>query len=799
MRLIAPANVGFAPLRGRLNHPAHSVTLIAKLTLALEPGGTCKVVRDDENGLPIGDVPYAEDELGTGVPRYESDYAYFKPHADVMVVGHFHAPRAEPVRIGEVSVTVGNRSVRAAVVGRRRWYGSGPLPSASHAEPFTKLELRWSHAFGGEGNGLNPVGQGYVVTQGAFARDFSHEPLELPRIERFEKQITHVDQANEPICFAPRSRVWPVRRNLIGTCGDRWLKTRWPWFPEDCDMRYFQGAIPELQFRDYLRGDERLHFKNMHPQLAELETHLPGARIVAAVQRVPEGQAEGRTEAVAMKLDTLWVDMDTQRAHLVWRGQCVSRDSDASDIAYAWVGLSTVHEELTPEQTAERARAGIAADEAQWVALEVPAAPPAPAPPPPSHEPEDDDDRPAAELQAVLAKLPTAPQGDAPALSPEQQARMDGIVKEALAKLDAELTAQEEEDSGAQPELWTRERVRTLREQGESLEGLDLTGIDLSGEDLSGVGLAGTVLKNARLDGASFRAATLSGASLEGASLNGVDLSDALLDDALLSNSKGADMRLDGAQLQGADLSGCSWQKASLRRTNLQLVQAAGATFDGSTLDEATLSEANFERGSFVDASFTGVTATGTRFNGATVGPATFKECQLAEADFSAAKLDSVTFVRCVLDDVMFENTQAPGLALSISSVARLRASQANFAGAEITRIDGKDCVLEGVILTGANINECKLPGADFSEGKLDYARFGGCDLKHSKFVKSNLMNASLIGCDLFESSFEAAQMERCDGSQSSFFRSEFLDAQIAQFHGKQRDLTGTKLASEQS
>src|SRR3954464_10096318 len=101
MRLISPPFLGFAPLRGRLNFPGHSVTLIAKVKVSLTPGGVCNLLTE-EACLPTGDEPYPDDATGLGAPRYESDFAYHKPTGEVMVVGHFHAPAAKPVKASEV-------------------------------------------------------------------------------------------------------------------------------------------------------------------------------------------------------------------------------------------------------------------------------------------------------------------------------------------------------------------------------------------------------------------------------------------------------------------------------------------------------------------------------------------------------------------------------------------------------------------------------------------------------------------------------------------------------------------------
>ncbi|MDB4984827.1 MAG: hypothetical protein JWN04_5 [Myxococcaceae bacterium] len=801
MRLISTPGLGLAPLRGRLDYPGHSLTLIAKVTLALEHGQTAQVLRKLQS-FPTGDLPYADEpELGAA-PRYESDYAYVKPAADVTVVGHFHAPEGKPVKASEVSVSVNERKLKLAVLGRRRWLGSGPLPGPGQAEPFSTLALRWEHAFGGPAHPTNPVGSGYVapaaqVGQMFKLRDFVAQPLELPRIERFEQSVTNVEQPGAPLCFAPRARTWPGRATWIGTVDERWQKTRWPWFPDDFDARYFQAAAPELQFPDYLRGDETLRFSNMHPSIALYETRLPGLRAIAAVQRLDAATGALRTEAVPMRLDTLWVDMDAQVAQLVWRGSCACRDADSSDILYAWTDLESVATELSDAEVAARAEQGILRDEAQWVVAPIE---PPPAPPPaPEPEPEPAPDELELQLRAALAALPTPSEEPAPPLSPEQQAELERSMAQAVAEAEARYAAEAEPEASNKPPPWTRERVRALRAEEGSLAGLDLSGIDLSGEDFSALDLAGTVFKGTRLDGAIFHGATLNGATFESASLQAADFTGAELEDADLSKSYGSGLVFSDAQMKNANLSECVWPDATFTRTNLELAYGGGAKLERAMFDAALLTEANLERSALPNATFQAVLGSGVRLTHAQLAGARFSDCKLEQGDFSDANLEGASFVSCVLDDVMLERAHAKALSVTDCSVARLRAAEADLTEARLLRLSGKDALFESALLSDASLADCTLHGADFSAATLLRARLQGCVLKKAKFGKADLTHALLVGCDCFENTFEAAQLKRCDGSHSSFFRSEFLDAEVAEFFGTQLDLRGTKLAPSNS
>ena len=74
----------FAYLPGRNNFPGHSLTLIVKGTFKLRPAEVAIPVEDQP--FPTGDELYPDDEEGTGAPRYENDFAPFKPRTDLLLV-----------------------------------------------------------------------------------------------------------------------------------------------------------------------------------------------------------------------------------------------------------------------------------------------------------------------------------------------------------------------------------------------------------------------------------------------------------------------------------------------------------------------------------------------------------------------------------------------------------------------------------------------------------------------------------------------------------------------------------------
>lgn len=635
MRLIAAPGVGLAPLRGRLDFPRHSLTLIAKVKLALTPSGRAHVL-SREASFPSGDEPYPEDAFGAGAPRYASDFVHHKPCADVLLVGHFHAPNQKPVRASHVALSINGRMTRLNVIGRRRFMGGALLPTAREAEPFSQLALRWEWAYGGAGHLQNPLGTGYLSGDArGEQRDFAREPLELPRIEQPERPFVRLDQPLEPVCFAPRPASWPVRRAHFGTCDARWLETRWPWFPADLDPRYFLSAPPALQQRGYLRGDERLCFENMHAQIARYQTQLPGLSAVGMVTRERAGNAgERRSEAVSLALDTLWVDMDQQVAQLVWRGALPCRDAAASDLLHAFVDLVPAELTLSPEQICARGERAIAEDEACWVS--------------------------AGE--------------QAPAVEPERKAA-----------------------DGSSP--WTLERVREMRAKPGALRGANLSDLDLSGEDLSRLDLRDVVLQRTMLKDTQLEGALLSGAQLSDLQIDSCRLDHACFDGARLERVRvngcsATDSRFVRAQLVEVTFSACQLHESDFEHARLERVR-----FDQCKLDDATFEEIDAQELVLDASSVARLRAAGARMPGARwldltgadlscesarLSGAHLLRCQLPGADFSGVDLSAGALRGCMLAGAKFARAD-----LSHALLLGCDCFEATFEQARLVQLDG--------------------------------------------------------------------------------------------------------------
>src|SRR5688572_7879769 len=316
MELVNATTFPFAVLPGKVRPPEWSATVIVKGSFALKSGGPAQPLPEP---LPfMGDVHRDEDIANDC--SYDSDFAPWKQHADVMLVGTCHAPGGKPTTACRVEFAVGRWAKALAVIGNRQWKKSLLLSAASDPEPFTAIRLGWDNAYGGAGFDKNPAGRGYERTF-------------LPNVEPLEDRISGPGDRPDPSGFGPVSRTWPQRTSKLGSYRGKYMKERWPHFPDDFDFTYFNAAPEDQQLRKYLQGDEELRLENLHATIPSYRTALPGLRMRAFLsEKLKTGK---RFREVPLNLDTLFVDMDRERLVLVWRGVAPVQSEELTEIEHA--------------------------------------------------------------------------------------------------------------------------------------------------------------------------------------------------------------------------------------------------------------------------------------------------------------------------------------------------------------------------------------------------------------------------------------------------------------------------------
>ncbi len=750
---------------GRVKFPQFSQTIIAKATCNLHPNEAATL--DTETPWPLSGDQHHDDDPEASL-RYESDFVYFKPAADLLLSGTCHVPEGKAAQSCPVSFSVGDWSRTLHVIGQRFWNSRDRNAKMTEPMPFKQGPIRYEYAFGGSSYELNPMGKGIdpMTLEG-------RDRIPLPNIEAPESMITGIDQRPPPAGFGPFCRTWKPRAQKCGTYDELWLEKRWPWLAEDLDWSFYNAAPPEQQLPGYLKGDESLVFKNLHPEHSIYKSQLPGLRIRAFVQRNHhEVHDRPSFEEVTMNLDTLWVDMEDEKLVLVWRGVTETCSEFAEDIASIYLmaesmdsrpatlseaqnlmakTLRSAVEPLPPPElpdiNAEIAEAEAEMDRAIAEAEDMNS----------HHDPEIDqmspEDTGRAMFRSQLERMgenPTQADDRRPSTTKETQEMLDEL------GIDIDLSEFEfNEDSEAAP--LDRETCLEMIARGESLRGRDLSQIDLSECDLSGIDFSQTILTSAN-----FRGAKLVKAKFEQANLANVQL---VMADLRKTDFYQAD--LDSARMMNADLSGCRLENASLANAILHSAKLHDANARSSDFSNADLRHSDF--------------------SGSDLELSDFSDCQLDGAIFRGVTAPGVNFERITGESADFSHSRLEGANFS---------EGCHFSGCLFVRIKGNETIWDTAILESCDFRGSSLRMASFEATDLRKANFLHCDLAQARFLAANLTESVLNRANLFQSSLEKADLTSADLSNTNLYEAETRDALLQDTRLENADLKMTKLAN---
>jgi uncharacterized protein YjbI with pentapeptide repeats len=722
----------FAFLAGRVQYPKHSLTLVVKGTFDLRPDDV--VVPVEEQPYPTGDEPYDDDD-GSGPPRYENDFAPFKPAADLLLVGNCY-PSDGPAPFCRATFRVGRHSKTVQVIGNRRW--KGLLARPSEPEPFSEMPIRYERAFGGEQFAPNPIGVGRAPEKD----EDGNKVHELPNLENPDRLIRSKGDKPDPVGFGPLGRLWAHRLSKMGTYDDHWKEKRFPGFPKDFDWSHFNAA-PEDQHAKYLRGDEEISLENLHPEISPYVTELPGHRVRCFVEKES-------FEEVPMNLDTAWVDMDSEQLVLVWRGVTEIANEEYEDVKNVLIASENVSDARSSLED-NRALLAQALEEwrLQWGELEDEEEEEEVVEASAAEEPEDVPDEEMAALQATLASLQTdeEPKADPPPKSAERLAEEKKLLEE--------IEAQEEPPAEEQPEPeWSRVEVERRIAENDPLTGLDFRGLDLTA-----LAAAEADFSSSNLAGVDLAGANLKGAILVGANLEGANLSDCELGEANFAGAKLEKATLVGAKLEDADFTACPMEAADLSSASL-----TGAILQGAQLQDGTLNE---------------VSAKGADFEGATLDGARLESSEFEAANFSGASLKRASFRASSLRDSNWSGVQGQEVLLDDAELTGLRASGCDLSHGSLRQINGPESIWEKATLTEADFSYADLEGATFIGAVCDGATFEAADMRFAKFAKASLRDARLTTMNLFQGSLEKADLTGADLSGSNMYGVEFFEARV--------------------
>jgi hypothetical protein len=314
-------------------HGHEHVLAVAKATFEVRDDGSCALA-GLQQPLVYADEYFGEPGLSS--VRYESDFAFTKTKADVILIGTACAPGGVPTEVVEVSLEAGSLRKTVRVFGDRIWKPSlvGGY-TASDPIPFVKMPLLYERAFGGadrshEDEKKHRFEESNLVGVGYHSRVFGEiAGSRLPNLEDPHHAITSPLDRVRPMGFGFVSRNWLPRRRHAGTYDQKWLDERSPFLPLDFDDRYFQAA-PEDQTCDFLNGGERVAVTGSTAR-GRWTFSLPALQVpVKLVYR--SGPVDVRSV-----LDTLILEPDANRFSLTWRASARLQGKPCH-LREVWVG-----------------------------------------------------------------------------------------------------------------------------------------------------------------------------------------------------------------------------------------------------------------------------------------------------------------------------------------------------------------------------------------------------------------------------------------------------------------------------
>jgi uncharacterized protein YjbI with pentapeptide repeats len=301
--------------------------------------------------LTAPDDPLTEQELWKTIPDQLKpipvlDVGMPKPRGEVLLAGSCFSPRGTVRNASTVSFRVGDLRKEIAVFGDRWWEDNNTgIKIITDPVPFSEVSLTWRNAFGGENYPANPFGKGITPVLGKDGK--LRTPL--PNIEYGNMIIGSPADRPEPAGFDVVDMMNPQRQKKTGTYDDKWLKEKWPYFPDDMDYEYFNCAPEDQYLKAFFQGGEAIEILNMHPDMQLIESHLPELRIRCFVTKKEGPKAAAEVfQNVTTRVDTLWLFPTILRGVVMYRGTTEIFDEEYEDVLRIFIATERMKDQPLP-------------------------------------------------------------------------------------------------------------------------------------------------------------------------------------------------------------------------------------------------------------------------------------------------------------------------------------------------------------------------------------------------------------------------------------------------------------------
>lgn len=752
-----------------------------------------------------------------------------KPAGEFLAYGACHSAGGVPVQQLPVNVRVGGIEKTLYVFGDRHFTALGGISSP---QPFVRMPVDATHAFGGAGHAVNPLGIGAVERV-----DTDGVPRQpLPNIETPAALVMNSRDTPAPAGYGAVPSSAPERRRQLGRFDDAWLKHTWPHLPEDTQPDYFQAAPRDQRMAGFFRGDEAVAIGNMHPSRALITTRLPGLRARCFVNR-RAGNTEEFVE-VDTRLETVWLFPELECGIVLYRAVQQTLDEQADDVLHLlaeWESqdqapLPLAHyRELFERRIAAAAEApepAAAPPAAVAAGAEAAAAPAAAAVAVPAGAvaavplAEDAElERMGAELEKMTADLKRqhgvkdsdvqalmkhgAPDGEVSLdelerLSAEiEKQTAETLKKHGVTAADAEKLIPAKAAGEAAPDLAGLQASLQQIESGTQklMAGHGMTDASLRQFAAShpGLGHLSAYLGNKPELGALFAgleelpvAAALPAmpqmpalpelAPAPAQAVPPVDRDYVIARHARRQNFAGHD--LSGLDLSGLDLAGADFADAVLEKTRFADSRLAGANFGRSLLKDADFNGADLTKAGLAGVSAGAATFAGARMEGSDVSAADF-----SGADFSATKLSGANLSGSVFDGAKMAGFAASGCRADKTRFNECDLKGADFSNANLAGASFSQACIEDALLTGTRCEKTEFYGTQATR-----ANFGDANLKGSRadqatqfadarFTGANLGRANWEGAGISKALFDRAVLDDADFSRVAGVGAQFAGA----------------------
>lgn len=727
MEIVNKSPFNFALITGKYFFPKYSLTLIVKGTFDLRQNE--KAVVSEEQIFPTGDDFYLEDEDMIGGPKYPSDFAYFKPKADLLLTGKFHSPDGKKVYQSQVKFQVGNKIKTLNIIGNRYWSGNSP----TRPEVFSEMELRYENSFGGVDYKKNPVGKGINKIE----LKTGDKLIPLPNIFHYGENISSPQNKLEPAGFGALGQMWSQRFSKLGSYKGNYLKERWPWFSKDFDWSFFNAAPLDMQVPGYLKGDEKLYFENLHPKYSKYYSQLPGLKVRCFIDELD--RSKKNFKEIKMNLDTLWVNMEEEKLVLVWRGVTEIKTEDYEEIQNILIASEKFEEQTHSIQYFEDLlKKEIAEPEEETFEPET-------------IEAVDEED---IEMEKEIAKA-------------EEQMRASLIE----AGIDPDnIPEPSEEDKKREAEMLkalgfeeeveeiplTRELFIKRVNQNESFEGEDLRGIDLSGLNLKNLNF-----KNAILSNISFKNSDLSDSDFSQANLSNTDLTEAKFNNTILKEADLSAAILKNADLTGANIEEAIFEKAVLNNAVLNNVKAGNSFFS-----EADLTESILIKSDFTGADFSKAVLNKTNFQYSNLTDASLENAAALHAHFTESDLTRLRASSGVFSNASFKKSKGlesiwTNANLNESDFSYCEMEAANFSSALLQKANFYAANLKFAKFTKAKITSAVLKDMNLFQGTFEKADLTDTDCRGSNFYAVEFLDSIIKNTNFFSANLKMTKLSK--------------------------------------